>query len=299
MSPKYDGRRPDRQPTQPCRELRFVFFLLRDTPPKELRKACRLAIVLILPWFVGIDAWQGNATAQVPSETAEAPSGTTVAPTEIAIPTPNATSASATFRPLFDGKTLSGWEGDAEWFRIEGDSIVAGSLQRKIPHNFFLCSKEEYGDFELTLEIRLIGEGQNAGVQFRSQRVADSTEVSGYQADAGWAWKKPVWGGIYDESRRRKMLVMPDAEALEGKINPGDWNRIRLIARGPSIQVFVNDHPTADYTETDEAIAATGIIGLQIHSGPPTEAWYRNLRIRTFDSETEIDSETKSQKDAQ
>jgi hypothetical protein len=188
--------------------------------------------------------------------------------------------AEAGFRSLFDGKTLAGWEGDDHWFRVEGGTIVAGSLKETIPHNYFLCTEKAYGDFELRLEIRLIGEGQNAGVQFRSRRVPQSTEVSGYQADAGIAWNVPVWGGIYDESRRNKMLVMPNAEKIGTVVCKDDWNQMRVIAVGPKIQVFINDVLSSDYTEADDKIDRTGIIGLQIHSGPATEASYRNVRIK-------------------
>jgi hypothetical protein len=182
--------------------------------------------------------------------------------------------------PLFDTETLAGWEGKAYWFRIEGDAIVAGRLDEKIPHNEFLCTTQVYDDFELRLEAKLVGKGQNAGVQFRSQRVSGSTEVSGYQADIGTAWKRPVWGSLYDESRRRKMLAEPDAEMVTKLIKQDGWNKMKVICKGPHIQIFVNGQRTVDYTETDDSIPRFGIIGLQIHSGEPTEAWYRNIRIR-------------------
>lgn len=182
--------------------------------------------------------------------------------------------------PLFDGESLAGFEGNAYWFRIEDDSIVAGRLNEKIPHNEFLCTTQNYDDFELRYEAKLVGEGRNAGVQFRSKRVPDSTEVSGYQADIGVAWNRPIWGALYDESRRRKMLAEPDAELLKKIVKEDDWNQMRVICRGPHIQIFVNGEKTVDYTETDDSIPMFGIIGLQIHSGPPTEAWYRNIRVR-------------------
>src|SRR5437899_11983574 len=74
----------------------------------------------------------------------------------------------AGFTPLFDGKTLAGWEGDEKVLRVEDGAIVAGSLKEKVAHNDFLASKEEFGDFELRLKAKLVGKGQNAGVQFRS-----------------------------------------------------------------------------------------------------------------------------------
>ncbi|MFK8112552.1 MAG: DUF1080 domain-containing protein [Rubripirellula sp.] len=184
--------------------------------------------------------------------------------------------------PLFDGETLAGWEGTAYWFRVEDGCVVAGRLTEKIPHNQFLCTTQSYDNFELRFEAKLVGEGNNAGVQFRSKRVADSTEVCGYQADVGRAWNRPVWGALYDESRRRKMLAEPDPELAEKTVKEGEWNRMKVICKDSLIQIFVNDVKTIEYTEEDAEIPKHGVIGLQIHSGKPTEAWYRNIRIRQF-----------------
>lgn len=184
------------------------------------------------------------------------------------------------FHWLFDGKTLEGWEGNLEFFRVEEAAIVAGNLKGKIPNNEFLCTEKRYGDFELILEVRLKGEGNNAGVQIRSERVPNDHEVSGFQCDVGAAWGRPVWGGLYDESRRNKMLAEGPADSLPKWVKDGDWNELRVVAEGDRIQIFLNGHQTIDYQEKDKDIARTGIIGLQIHSGPPTEAWYRKIRIR-------------------
>ena len=185
------------------------------------------------------------------------------------------------FQSLFDGTSLESWEGNTAWFRIEEKAIVAGSLKEKIPHNEFLCTKKRYGDFELRLEVKLRGEGENAGVQFRTERIPNHTEVSGYQADVGVAFKRPVWGALYDESRRKKMLAEGPAEDVPKWVKEGDWNELAISAKGSKIQIRLNGHLTTDYTEEDSTIARDGIIGLQIHSGPPTEALYRNIRIKT------------------
>jgi hypothetical protein len=184
------------------------------------------------------------------------------------------------FVKLFDGKTLEGWEGNAEFFRVEDNAIVAGSLEKPIPNNEFLCTTRKYGDFELRLEVRLKGKGNNAGVQFRSVRVPNDHEVSGYQCDVGVAWDRPVWGALYDESRRKRMLAEGPADSLRTWVKEGEWNELWIKAVGDRVQLFVNGHPTIDYVEQDAEIARDGIIGLQIHSGPPTEAWYRNITIR-------------------
>ena len=183
--------------------------------------------------------------------------------------------AGGEFIPLFDGTTLDGWEGDPAWFRVEDGAIVAGSLEKPIPRNAFLCTTAEYADFELRLEVKLVGEQANAGIQFRSQRVPNHHEVSGYQADMGAGW----WGGLYDEARRNRMLAQNDKQAIAAAVREGDWNEYIIRAEGPRIRLWLNGLLTAEWIEEDPEIPRTGIIGLQIHSGLPSEAAYRNIRL--------------------
>lgn len=183
---------------------------------------------------------------------------------------------------LFDGKTTEQWEGNMDWFRIEDQCIVAGSLNKTIPHNEFLCTKKNYGNFELRVQVKLKGKGDNAGVQFRTVRIPGKTEVSGFQCDVGSAWDRPVWACLYDESRRNKMLAEGDAEKTRAALNKDDWNELTVRAENDRIQIWLNGFQTVDYTETDPKIVREGIIGLQIHSGPPSEAWYRAIRIKSL-----------------
>ena len=183
---------------------------------------------------------------------------------------------------LFDGKTFNGWEGNLELFRIEDGAIVAGSMEKDIPRNEFLCTEKEYGDFELRLQAKLIGEGDNAGIQFRSHRVPDDSEVSGYQADMGGESGEYVfvWGCLYDESRRNTMLVIADTEKLAKVLKLEGWNEYVIRCEGNHIQLWVNGLQTVDYTEKEESIPIKGIIGLQIHGGEPAEAWYKDIVIK-------------------
>ena len=180
------------------------------------------------------------------------------------------------FVALFDGKTLEGWDGESAQFRVEEDSIVGGSTQAAIPHNFFLSTKEEFADFELRLQFRLIGDATNAGVQLRSKRIPDHHEMIGYQADLGAGY----WGALYDESRRNKVLIAPKKDDLSKVLKLGEWNDYRILCEGPHIHLWINDFQTVDYTESDEKIEQSGLIAVQIHGGPPGEAQYRNIRIR-------------------
>ncbi len=182
----------------------------------------------------------------------------------------------AGFVPLFDGASFAGWEGPREMFRIEDGAVVGGTLSAAIPHNAFLCTTDTYGDFELRLEFKLLGEQANAGVQFRSRRVPDHYEVSGYQADMG----QQYWGCLYDESRRNRVLAGASPENMAEIVHFGDWNDYRIRCEGKHIQLWVNGVQTVDYTEPDDAIEQTGVIGLQIHGGSPSEAWYRHIRLK-------------------
>lgn len=177
---------------------------------------------------------------------------------------------------LFDGETFAGWEGNLDVFRIEEGAIVGGNLQEGQPHNEFLCTEQEYGDFELRLKFKILGEGANAGVQIRSRRIPDHHEVIGYQADLGDGW----WGSLYDESRRREVLARADADELDKVLQRDDWNEYVIRCQGPRVQLWINGHQTVDYTEPDESIDERGLIGLQIHGGPPSEAWYKEITIR-------------------
>ncbi|HEV7279296.1 MAG TPA: DUF1080 domain-containing protein [Pirellulaceae bacterium] len=196
---------------------------------------------------------------------------------------PQAASAAADegFVSLFDGKTLAGWEGNEKAFRVKDGAVVAGSLSDVIPQNEFLCTTQEYGDFELRLQAKLDGKGENAGIQFRSERVPNHHEVSGYQCDMGRAWNRSVWGALYDESRRNKMLAEPTAEAAEKATRePGQWNDFVIRCEGPRVQIWLNGVQTVDYEEKDADIARRGIVGLQIHGGEPALASYRNIRLK-------------------
>jgi len=177
---------------------------------------------------------------------------------------------------LFDGKTLAGWEGNPALFRVQDGSIVAGTLKERIPRNEFLCTTREYGDFELKLQAKLIGKGDNAGIQIRSRRVPNDSEVSGYQADMGTGW----WGCLYDESRRNRVLARPSEADVARILKPKDWNEYVIRCEGRRIQLFLNGVRTVDYIEPDPAVPGSGIIGLQIHGGAPSEAWYKEIEIR-------------------
>jgi hypothetical protein len=186
---------------------------------------------------------------------------------------------------IFDGKTLNGWEGPLEHFRIEDGAIVGGSLDKPIALNQFLATTKSYANFELRLEFKALGDNVNAGIQMRSQRVPDSSEMIGYQADIG----DDIWGALYDESRRRRMLQNANYGDRTDLVDTNGWNDYRMRCEGRRVRLWVNGHKTVDYFEPDTTIEPSGHIGLQIHLGPPSEAWYRNITIEELPATSELE----------
>lgn len=189
-----------------------------------------------------------------------------------------ATAAEENPTPLFDGKTFAGWEGDTKkTWRIVKGVIEGGSLDEVVPRNEFLCTTKTFGDFELKVKFKLLGDPKkaNAGVQFRTKRIPKHHEVIGYQADIG----QQYWGALYDESRRKKVLAGPDRKVLEKAVKPNDWNEYRIRCEGPRIRLWLNGTLTVDYTEKDDKIERTGVIALQVHGGGKTKAMYRDITI--------------------
>jgi hypothetical protein len=177
---------------------------------------------------------------------------------------------------LFGGTTLAGWEGNLKMFRIQQGAIVGGNLKEPIPRNEFLCTTRSFTNFVLRVECKLIGPPYaNGGIQFRSQRVANSSEVSGYQADMSNGANGGAWGMLYDEARRKRAIATPSKTPVKA----GEWNLYEIRCEGPRIRLSLNGIAVTDYTEKDENIPGNGIIGLQIHLGGPAEAWYRNITI--------------------
>jgi hypothetical protein len=180
--------------------------------------------------------------------------------------------AEAGFEPLFDGRTLSGWEGDPRLWKVE-DGVIVGSTEGvKVTANTFLVyRKKQFGDFILRADVKL--RNHNSGIQFRSEELPDFV-VRGYQADmAEGNW----WGSIYEEKGKRGVMVNGWKGKAEKVVKPNDWNSVEVRCQGDQIQVTVNGLVTA---ELRDSVRTSGVIALQLHTGPPMEVRFRNLRIQ-------------------
>ena len=95
----------------------------------------------------------------------------------------------------------------------------------------------------------------------------------GYQADIGDGY----WASLYDESRRNKTLIKPDSALVARILKRNDWNDFEVSSENRRIRIRLNGQQTIDYTETDQSIPQSGLIGLQIHGGGKAEVWYKDI----------------------
>ena len=175
------------------------------------------------------------------------------------------------FRPMFDGKTLAGWDGDPRLWSIHDGVVVGLTDGIALDDNSFLITKRNYSDFVLRTDVKL--RNHNSGIQFRSQALPHWV-AKGLQADmAEGNW----WGSIYDEKGTRGTIVNGWKGKAETVLKPNDWNQYEVLCDGDLIQLRVNGLLTAELRDTS---AKTGIIALQLHKGPGMEVQFRNVRIK-------------------
>ena len=192
------------------------------------------------------------------------------------------TTADENWVNMFDGKTLNGWtqKNGTATYRVE-DGCIVGKTSEGSP-NSFLCSDKDYGDFELTFEVKVDDE-LNSGVQIRSQSKADrdNGRVHGPQVEIAI---NGTAGYIYGEALGTGWLSgNGDNPAAHKHFKNGEWNKYRVVAKGNSIQTWVNGEQVANLTD-EKSKMHSGFIGLQVHgiaqgTGPYEVRW-KNLKIR-------------------
>lgn len=197
---------------------------------------------------------------------------------------------------LFNGKNLEGWKGNTEVWSVENGCIVGKTTDaNKIEQNTFLIYKDEFSNFKLTFQYKIIG--GNSGVQYRS-KVIDKKQfiVSGYQADmeaginySGILYEEKGRGIIAKRGEEVKVLengikvvnTFTTSEIIQSKINNEDWNDYKIIANENHLQHFINNTKTVDVVDNEVSKSATsGVIALQVHKGPNMTVFYKNLVVK-------------------
>jgi hypothetical protein len=210
------------------------------------------------------------------------------------------------FHSIFDGKTLSGWDGDPDFWSVKDGAMVGESTMEHQPkqNTFCIWRGGQPGDFELKAEYKLTGVNDgNSGIQYRSVELPEVAKwvMKGYQADIDL--KQRYTGQVYEE-RARGFLALrgqiaevsdgrkagsigslgTDSE-LRGFIKDGDWNEVDIIARRNVLIQLINGHVMSTLIDNDSVNRKMeGEIGIQLHRLPncSMKIETRNIRIKTF-----------------
>ncbi|HRI13086.1 MAG TPA: DUF1080 domain-containing protein [Verrucomicrobiota bacterium] len=216
----------------------------------------------------------------------------------VSISTSITAAAEPEFQSLFDGRSLSEWlPGNPAYWEVK-DGAIVGRITKERPcttNQYLVWRGGELADFELKLEARLNGEGGiNGGFQFRSRLLPDH-DVCGYQMDNNLRTEWLV--RLYDEYGRHDLALRGErawfdvngvrtAQPLESARGPAhfrleDWHEYHLTCLGPKITLRVNGELVAEVEDNDPRRAEPqGVLALQLHSGPPTVAEFRNIRLK-------------------
>jgi hypothetical protein len=220
------------------------------------------------------------------------------------------------FKTIFDGKSLSGWEGDTKYWRVENGSLIGEITPETLlkTNSFIVWQGGEPGDFELKGSFKIAEKG-NSGINYRSEKVADiPNALRGYQADIDGANR--YTGQNYEERKRTtlgyrgEIVTVNDpsdkspaafkanlknnawlgrtvtgslgsSDELKTKIKSEDWNDFHIVAKGNRLQHYINGVLMSDVTDNDSVNGKTkGYLGIQVHVGPPMKVEYKNIRIK-------------------
>lgn len=220
---------------------------------------------------------------------------------------------------IFDGKTLNGWEGDPTYWRVENGALVGEITPATLlkTNSFIIWKGGEPADFEFTGEFNITAEG-NSGINYRSDRLTDVPfALRGYQADIDGRMR--YTGQNYEERKRTTLAYrgqkttipaytgadtpesiranvknnawngltvtgsLGSSDSLKTFIKPEGWNKFHLIVKGNHLQHYINGVLMSDVTDNDTVNGTLkGLLGVQVHVGPPMKVQYRNLMLKTL-----------------
>ena len=211
----------------------------------------------------------------------------------------------AGFQPIFDGKSLEGWEGDPKYWRVENGSLVGEITPETVvrSNTFIVWRGGRPRDFELKLDYRITPDG-NSGINYRSVIIPDPVTpankfaMRGYQCDLDGRKRYP--GNNYEEKGRlflalrgqvthvvggRKPIVLStfgDPDELSKHVTD-EWNSVHLIIRGNTLTHMINGRLMSVVIDDDAPNRPVdGLIGVQVHVGPPMKVEYRNIRLKNW-----------------
>jgi len=244
-----------------------------------------------LTWLMGglVLAWLGAA----------APAGEAV---------PAAAPDEPGFVPIFNGKDLTGWDGDPRLWSVK-DGVIRGETTQENPargNTFCAWRGGTLKDFILKIRFRI--QNGNSGIQYRSKEF-DKWRVGGYQAAVcngvpavGFLYHEGGRGGlvnvgdfvVIDKDGKKDVVgKVADKDALikAGYYKDKDWNEYIIIAQGNYLRQYLNGYPTIALIDEDrladpkdpndrKGAAREGILALQTHAGPPMVVEFKDIRLK-------------------
>lgn len=215
--------------------------------------------------------------------------------------------SSGGFKDLFDGESLAGWDGDPQFWRVENGEIIGESTEDKVieENTFLIWNQGELDDFILDVDFKISSESGNSGIQHRSFKIPKGEgkdkakhdwRLGGYQADfeSGDKWPGLIYGekfrGILAKRGERAVFKdgatkpevtgsIGDPDELIKKVKKGQWNTFRVVAKGNKIQNWINGTLMSELTDEHADARRTGLLGFQLHQGPPMKVHFRNIRL--------------------
>jgi hypothetical protein len=203
----------------------------------------------------------------------------------------------AGFKPIFDGKTLEHWDGDPKYWRVENGCLVGEVTPETLlkANTFIIWRGGAPKDFELKADYRITDRG-NSGINYRSVMIPNTSfAMRGYQADIDG--QNAYTGQNYEEKGRLFLATRGQMTHVTGTRRPiilstfadpkefitADWNSYHLIIRGNVLTHILNGHLMCVVIDDDpEGRKMEGLIGVQVHVGPPMKVEYKNFRLKEF-----------------
>lgn len=196
---------------------------------------------------------------------------------------------------IFNGKDLTGWDGDFNWWTVEDGTLTAESTADKPceKSNYLVWTGGRPADFQFDCDFKLSVDG-NSGIQIRSE-TRPNYDTYGYQADMTGEGR--LIGYVYHHKhklvaeRGEKVILSPEGtrtakrfaeeDTLLEHYKKEDWNHYRIVCKGQKITLFLNGILMCEITDLSKSGAANkGIIALQMHRGPPMKVQFKNITIK-------------------
>ena len=198
------------------------------------------------------------------------------------------------FRPIFNGRDLTGWSQQDGYFSVKDGVITGESTKEHLcrPNHHLVYTAELLTDFELRAEFWL-SRSANSGIQLRClpQFIGDN----GYQADMNGGGN--YVGYLYHPKQhlvgergadvtitadgKKQVVRFADNKDLQKLYRVEQWNDIRIVVKGRTINVWINGVRTTSIDDPREAFfPSKGHLALQLHQGPEMTVKFRNLRLR-------------------